>query len=312
MTTVGDGLYQYGGMPVGADLMGVGNVYYVCQTANTTVHADMVQRFGGKKYKNDHSNVLHSTIATALTAMVAYRNDYVIVSPDSSDYDNAATITLAAGAGHLICPAGLGPERGCIRAATIDASSAAHGITITGRGAEVAGFWIRGYTEKGCITSTGLGAFIHHNDCAVTCTTSAAFGITIGAAGMQSIVSRNFIFSNAGGGTWLHGIDVNPSATRTKVTNNEIHVGNSSTLTVGIDTTVLGTNTGASMMTVADNIILENATATLSAGIRTGPWVLAVRNLVGMTTTANAFIGGTAGESLVDNRISTDGGKAGT
>jgi len=211
------GLTNFGSIVSNGQLLGslgVGNVYHVVQTGQSYYSDFAAHRQG---FYSDGSPILHTTIASALTATVADRNDYVIVYADTDDYDVGATTTLANASTHLINPAGMGAEYGCIRTATIDPAGAYHGVTITGRATELAGFWIRGYTEKYCIVSTGLGAFIHHNDCAVTCTTSAAGGIQVGAAGMQTRVERNFIFSNAGSGTWVFGISVSPSAVRTKV-----------------------------------------------------------------------------------------------
>ena len=165
MTTVTDGYYQYGGMPVGADLLAVGNVYYVCQTGNTTVHADMVQRFKGNKYKNDHSNILHSTIATALTATVANRNDYILIVPDSSDHDLTATLTMSKKAVHLLCPAAMGMTVGANNCCRIEQTGNYAIITVSGQAVEIAGLYFKNKaTYAGITFGTDTWApHVHHN-----------------------------------------------------------------------------------------------------------------------------------------------------
>jgi len=269
---------------------GVGNVYYVIQAAQEE-YADTVDAY--QKTYSDGSSAIQNTITTALTASQAERNDYIIVFPDPADYDEGATLTMNKASVHLICPAGIGGSYGCsTRAATIDPNAAAAAITITGRGVEVAGFWIRGYTEKVCITNSGVGVWIHHNDCAVTCTTSVAGGIY--TSGVGSTIEKNFIFSNSGAGTWLYGISAPGGATRTHVIGNVVTVGNASTCTDGI--TMAADNGYMQMGVCSGNQVVEVpdcgggvGTATLSHGITTGVGVLTTDNRVAIATHGNAY-----------------------
>lgn len=285
---------------------GAGEIFYVCQEANAA-YSWLDARVPAEN--------LFTTITAALAATVTERNDYVLVWPDATDYDEGATLTMDKNNVHLICPAGLGGEYGAaMRAATIDPSSAAHAITITGRGCEVAGFWIRGYTEKICVYVNGNGNWIHHNDCAITNTTALAGGIYVSSSGSGAKIENNFVFTNAGSGTFLYGIYAHPSATRTQIKNNVITVSNASTCTNGIDTTAAGSMTGAAMFIVADNIVVEEpahsttSASTLSCGIRAGEAVACINNRIAIATEANGLIGGTANCTFVTNYEPTSGG----
>lgn len=133
MTTAPDGLFQYGGVPVGGSAVGygVGNVYYVMQSTNALYSTEFLTSKVG--HYADKSARVHTSITTALAATVSSRNDYVIVMPDTSDYDEGATLTMSKANVHLICPAGLGAPVGCMRGASIDPNTGEHAITITGR-----------------------------------------------------------------------------------------------------------------------------------------------------------------------------------
>ncbi len=113
MTTVGDGLYQYGGMPVGP--LGIGNVYYVYDSTSTSA-PDMVKRYGKSRYKDGslplHKHVSTSSVVTtdglaaALALTVEDRNDYVIMMP--GDYYVDEALVMDKRGVHLVCPAGMG------------------------------------------------------------------------------------------------------------------------------------------------------------------------------------------------------------
>jgi len=288
--------------------LGIGNVYYVIQTTNlgyTNFMRDMQDTY------SDGSLRVHSTITSALAATVGERNDYVIVMPDSSDYDEGATLTMSKANVHLICPAGLGAEFGTVRGATIDPNASAHAITVTGTGVEVAGFWIRGYAEKYCITSSGTAVHIHHNDCAIASTSSSgtdAGGITVSGAGSK--VERNFVFTNAGtSATVAFGIQGEAGGTRINISKNVIMVSNGCTMTVGISTG------GNDVMTLVEgNVIGECAAGgstlagTVTAGITVGTGGFAVNNRVGLATEANGVTGGTANQSFIANYEGSSGG----
>ncbi len=291
--------------PAGTQLnLGVGNVYYVIQTASSfykQFEADNQMTYA------DKTKALHNTIHDAVNSMVSERNDYVIVFPDATDYDEGETIALDVTSGHLICPAALGPDVGCMRTATIDPNGAYHGVTITGRGAELAGFWIRGYADKDCVRTSGNGCYIHHNDIACNSSGTLGHGIYAEAGADGTRIDYNYIFSNVSGGTTIAGIYGINGVSRFIVRGNEIIV-DDATFTYGI----FMPNT-ATWSVCDSNTIFEspNGTTTVGTGISLGTGCIATKNLVGITTTANAFVGGTANESLVENYLSTSGSKVG-
>jgi hypothetical protein len=287
--------------------LGVGNVYHVFQTGQdkyAQMYSDLFTVY------SDGSVSVYNTITAALAKTVAERNDYVIVYPDATDYDEGATLALSATSTHLICPAGIGPKYGCIRAVTIDPASAAHAITISGRGTEFAGFWIRGYADKDCIrmTAAATGAWVHHNECACTASGTLGNGIYVvsGASGVK--VENNFVFANISGGTVINGIRFENGCTRSACIDNFISV-NGATFTYGIQ---MGE---ASTMDICEgNVVHETSgvgAGTITNGIVIGTNCIAVNNKVGITTTANAFSGGTADESYVGNYQSKNGGQLG-
>lgn len=282
--------------------LGVGNVYHVFQTGQdkyAQMWADLHTVY------SDGSVSVYNTIHDAVNACVSERNDYVIVYPDATDYDEGETIALDTTSTHLICPAGVGSAVGqAMRAATIDPAAAAHAVTITGRGAELAGFWIRGYADKDCVRTSGAGVFIHHNDIACTSSGTLGHGIYIAAGGDGTKVEYNYIFSNVSGGTTIAGIYGINGVSRLIVRGNEVIVDNA-TFTSGI----FMPNTGTWSI-VDSNTVFESPdnSSVVTTGIAVGTGVIATRNLVGITTTANALTGGTADESTVLNYSSKSGG----
>jgi hypothetical protein len=289
--------------PAGTQLnLGVGNVYYVVQTASAfykQFEADNQMKYA------DGTMAVQNTIHDAVNKMISERNDYVIVFPDATDYDEGETIALDVTSGHLICPAALGPEIGCMRSATLDPNGAYHAITVSGRGSEVAGLWIRGYADKHCIYVTANGAYIHHNECGMDSSGTLGSGIYGLAASDGCRIEHNFIFANISGGTSVAGIKFENTCSRTMVRNNEVYC-SGATFTTGIympDTDAWGI--------CANNRVFEapSPAGTLSIGIQLGAGTFAYGNLIGITTTANAIAGGTANESLVENYLSTGGSK---
>ena len=297
------------GVPVvgGGAGLGIGNVYFVVQAAQD--YSSEFNRMRKTTY-NDGSVNIHTSITSAVDACVSERNDYIVVFPDATDYDEDATLTLDVNSTHLICPAGMGNTIGCAtRGATIDPSSAANAITITGRGVEVAGFWIRCYTEKyGFYVSASTGSYIHHNDIAVTPTTASAAGVYIRGAAAGTRVENNFIFTNTSGTTMAFGIRAENTCTRTIVRNNWISISNGVTCTYAIMTGE------ADVMCIIDgNIIQEVPVAggagagVITNGIQAGLGSLVSNNTIAMADTGNAIGGGTA-TNCVNNISSLDGG----
>jgi hypothetical protein len=301
---------------------GYGNVYYVCQAANTIPYRDLSLKFGGQTY-SDGSQILHTTIAAALTATVANRNDYVIVVPDSSDYDVTATLTMDKARTHLMAPAGIGWGGITGNSVRIHMNTAATDtITVSADNTEIAGFFFKhdaSSTSGNTITYSGTRwcANVHDNFFGMYAT-AATNNYGIYAAGaMNHYAIYNNYFTNYSPGlntgsnnTILAFIGITSgSSTRGVIRNNIMLTGVNTTVAAAINDAGTGT-------VIMDNLLYENTAnggndaGILTLGISTGTDALVVRNLIGMATAnaANAVSGGSANTSYILNYEGTSGG----
>lgn len=281
-----------------ANRAGVGNVYFVCVTGSTTPYAHLID-YQQTTYL-DGSTAVQPTITTALAATVSERNDYVIVMPDATDYNQAATSTMAAMSSHLICPAGIGPDVGCLRAATLYSGAAAHGITISGKACEVAGFWIRHYADKyGIYVGTAManGPWIHHNDFAMEGSGTLGCGVKLIGNVAGSNIEKNFFFDNVSDGTLIGAISCDNGASRTFIKDNVIMIsGGSTTVTKAIEI-----KTNEAWCWIDGNVICEAPSSTVSIGIQSSVNTVVSRNMIAITSSGNAVNGGTSAESYIRN-----------
>lgn len=222
--------------------MGVGNIYIVSKTADTTNYAYWLDK--NFSYP-DGSWMLHTTIQSALDATVDNRNDYVIVTPSQDDYDLTAALTMSKKAVHLISPAGLGYGNGANNATRIHQTGAFPIIEISDSAIEIAGFYFKNYATKGglIISDSTYGLNIHHNYWAMSlsgATNEPMLGPLIsnstGDAGAWSTIDNNFFQSQAGANATIAAIiRTNAQATGTRIVNNVIAIGDTNnTATVGI------------------------------------------------------------------------------
>jgi len=222
--------------------LGIGNVYRVCASGEA-YYNDFVADHGGT-YR-DGSEVVHTTIASALAATVECRNDYVIVQPKNADYDITTALAMDKKAVHLICPAGLGYPVGAPNSCRIEQTGAYQIITITDAAVEIAGFYFKNYATKGGIIF-GAGSYssnIHHNRFAMVVSGStnepfigpliASTGVDYGA---YSTVHHNEIVSTTGASATIASlIRAESPATSVTVSYNYLGMGDTNnTATVGI------------------------------------------------------------------------------
>lgn len=321
MTTVADGLYQYGGMPVGSPMgFGIGNVYYVCQTASTAMYEHMRKKFGGKKYKGDNSAILHTDIASALACCVSERDDYVLVCSDSSDYDlDGTALSMAARNSHLICPGGLGHAGiGAPNACRLDAELISIAtVSIAADVCEVAGFFIRGFLNQYWLiylSGTRWHCNIHDNFIAMSAS-SAGGGLNYGIYGASAnhcTVNNNYITNYAaaslsGAANVIAG-GIALGGTRSVIADNIVETGHNTTMAFGIGGSV---QTAILRNTLhATSVNGANDAGVLTKGIDTASNSFCLHNNV-FTSGANkagAFTGGTADEAFIENYYSSDGG----
>jgi hypothetical protein len=307
MTVFPDQLFQFGGVPTGgAEALGIGNVYYVIQSTNDSYASFYPQRQGHYK---DGSARVHTTIASALTATVSERNDYVIVMPDSSDYDITATLTMDKKSVHLICPAGLGYDVGANNAARIHMATADTPIiTLTGQACEIAGFFFKNAASTAstgaCIyaSSAAYCANIHHNFFAMTLSGATNSPMIAGASdGLAwSTIARNRFMSYAGTSATLASCILIPAAaTGVTVNSNDFTVGDGNTWTTCIDNaSVKGSCKFNTATTCGEQSGMSAGTITNAFTVGTSG--SCIGNL-GAVPTATLISGGTASQSFCFN-----------
>ena len=218
--------------------LGIGNIYYVVKSSEAFFDQFLADHQGTY---GDNSAIVHpddgagSGIATALTATVANRNDYVIVNPSESDYDLTATLTLNKKAVHLIAPAGFGYSVGACNAVRLEQTGAYPIMTVSGSAVEIAGFYLKNKAAYGGIqiSNSTYGLNIHHNYFAMYMSDGGEPLLgplstnTSGNAGAWSTISNNFFQSQSGANATLASCvgRFNTQSTGVRIVDNDIAVG---------------------------------------------------------------------------------------
>ncbi len=302
------------GLPI-LSTLGMGNVYYVCQVANTNAYTLLLERFGAETY-TDGSAMLHTTIQSALDATVANRNDYVFVTPDSSDYDITAALTMSKARTHLIAPAGLGHKGFPSNAVRIDQTGAFSHFTVTADTIEIAGFFFKGASGENIIdmSSTRWHAHIHDNFFGMSATDgSDNYGINGTGANNHFSIHDNYFTNYLPGAVTGTDNDLgsfiflsSASNTRGLVRDNYFVTGVNTEVTSGI-------NVAGIDIVIDDNVFLESVGSggsqdgIFTLGITSGTGSMVLRNYFAMDG-ANEVSGGTSNESYTQNFESTSGG----
>jgi len=288
-----------------------GHVYYVCQTGQSYYDEIYAQMKG--TYPDDDSYILHTTIQSALDATVADRNDYVIVLPDSDDYDITAALTLTKKGVHLIAAGGNSSGGyGATNAVRIHQTTAATAVmTISGQAVEVSGFFLKGVADTTVveISASAHCCNIHDNFVAIATTagSASAYGIHGTGESTNLLIHHNEVniyyptaSQTVGGGILLY------NGTRARINDNIICAGGwAQTMTVGISAG-LGT-----MAIIKDNVFMAPAAGTPASSTITTPIVLnassiAVTNYISIAGSPSELItGGTAGADAVGNLTPT-------
>jgi hypothetical protein len=276
-----NGLSSFGNVLAGpGGLLGVGNIYYVVSTSDTTVYNDLVLRYGGQTYENDGSSILHTSIATALAATVECRNDYVVVQPKNADYDITAALTLNKKNVHLVCPAGISYDIGSNNSVRIEQTTDSLAIfAISDAAIEVAGFYLKPDASASAapftLAATSYALNIHHNYIVLKGTVASG-GASIagtGDGGAWGNIERNHCITQVSSSTFPSVIGIASPATGCEVSHNQITIGNGATATVGISNGAVLGNTnyntfstcggsGAASGGTITNCVAINASAT--------------------------------------------------
>lgn len=312
MTTFGDGVYEYGGMPVG-DLkkLDIGNVYYCALTTNTLAK----RRFGGKQYNSDGSWILHNTIQSALDACTTQRQDYVVLL---DNFSITAALTMSKSRVHLVSPQGIRGGHPGDRSIT-QGTSSADVITISGHGNEVAGIWLN--TVQGGdgidMGSTWVN-HIHHNYVAMAAKSSSNNSGITGTAPIQFNIHHNVLTNH---------LPAAVSGTDNDITAFIGYTSNVSTrgviadnmLCTGVNTAVAtGISAGGYGQFVLRNYLLEtpafgdSQAGTFTLGISSGSGAIIADNRIAISTDTNAVSGATANHLYICNYEGDDGGTLAT
>ena len=319
MTNFGDQVFQFGGTPVGSiETLGMGHVYYVMQTANPNYVEFAANRT--KQYNDDGSDLLHTTIQSALNATKTERNDYVIVMPDNDDYNVTAAVTMSKRNVHLLAPGGLGAAVGASNAVRFDQETAdtAH-LTLTGDSCEIAGLWFKATgasthlstTGRICVptASTGQVANIHHNYFFMNLSgadNAPAINYYNGGSGNYSNIHHNRFQYMTPSTTSTYGCYI--SSANSNFEYNSMLVQNGCTVTNGVRMN------GAGGSISYNSFYASIAGGGLSAGafgaaiLMTGNDTTACVGNRGAVGTGTLINGGTADTSWCDNRSAVNGG----
>ena len=281
--------------------LGVGRVFYVVKSTET-FYPEMVEKHPAY---GDGVAAVYSTIQAALDVTVGNRNDYVMVSPSQDDYDLTAELTMTKKAVHLICPAGLGNERGATNAARIHQNTDGQDvIVLTNSAIEVAGLYFKNYTLHAAISATSSGGVygvnIHNNTFTMTSNAGAAEPMIMftGDAGAWGSIESNWMITAVSNATYTSIIAVSSSATAARVKNNEITIGDGCTASIGIQNSAVKGVTSGNIITECGGDASDSGTVTVAISIHASGTAIGNRLAVGA---GQALAGGTAAHSFVDN-----------
>jgi hypothetical protein len=306
--------------------IGVGNVYYVVNTTSTTAYKELVARFGGERY-SDGTAILYphtSTASTvtlnglknALASTVEDRNDYVVVMGANGTYYTDEALALNKKNVHIICPAGMGYERGATNAARIQQITAATAIfAVSDASVEIAGFYLKNIDGASAITlaATSYAPNIHHNYFPLIWTASGIGSIIgTGDGGAWGKIERNTFISQSGGAvTCAAGvIQIQASATGCGVNYNEIIIGDTQIATIGIANGAVKGQTNFNIFSESGGAgVASGGTITKCISIAATGCAIGNRAAVG---TGQVLTGGTSAHTFSDNigGVTGDAGQA--
>jgi hypothetical protein len=312
MSTFGDQVYQFGGVPVGGrEALGIGNVYYVFQTT-AYLYGDALHTAKLGQYR-DGSQRCHATIQSALNAVKSLRNDYVILIPDHLGYTITAALDFRyrMNMKFLCPPAYSGYAIGCNRLAPITQSTTDTAIIpLTGHHCEVAGITFVNAASDATASGSAISAAancgfysnIHNNlfEMYLSGATNIPIigNVTSGMAWSQIHHNRFMAYSGTGA-TQAALINIAANATGVSVDSNQIHLGDANTYTKVINN--LSVKGSANHNTIVDG------GATVTKAITISDKGMAGNNLyAGVTSTLAA--GGTVDRTFVQNFAGLNGG----
>lgn len=311
LTNFPHGITSFGN-PVFGNL-GIGNVYSVCEAANSVVYADLVLRYGGQIYDNDGSALLHTTIQSALDAAVECRNDYIVVWPKHADIDITAALTMSKKAVHLICPAGMGYDMGANNALRIEQTTDSLAvIAVSDAAVEIAGFYFKPdpSTSGAIITlaATSYAPNIHHNYFTLKGSVANGAGIMgSGDGGAWGQIIRNKFEGQVSASTWGSIVYIAAQATGAEVSYNQFSIGNDATATLCINNGAVIGNTNFNIFGTCGGSGVATNGGQIGHAISIHASGNAIGNL-GAVGDGEMVTGGTANHSYCENYDGNSGG----
>ena len=293
--------------------LGIGNVYYVCSTTDTTVYADLELKYGRESYDNDGSSILHSSLQSALDATVECRNDYVVVQPKHADIDITAALTMSKKAVHLICPAGMGYDMGANNALRIEQTTDDLAvIAVSDAAVEIAGFWFKpDPSSSGAIitlAATSYAPNIHHNYFTLKMDVANGAGIMgSGDGGAWGQIVRNKFECQISAQTYGSIVYLAASATGGEVSYNQFSIGNDSTATICIANNAYLGNTNFNIFSTCGGSGVATYGGQIGHAISIHTSGNAIGNL-GAVGDGEMVTGGTANHSYCENYDGNSGG----
>lgn len=294
-------------------LLGAGRIFWVCQSTNTGYYTELVANHPAY---SDGVPSVYTTIQAALDACVANRNDFVLVMPDSSDYDLTAALTMTKRDVHLIGVDFLiHPwEIGANSAVKLHQTGDYDVITLTGGNCEIAGFYFKNYNNQGSVVCTGAVAdyaHVHHNHFNMNATTTSGVAQVdfSGATSSFATIERNTFATNVSDLTFASLIDIPSSCTWARVWKNNFMIGDGCTCTIVIK------NLSYKGQTNDNDICTANggggATSTITNAITIGGGVAFGNRIATVNTTTTDLAGG-GSYSFVENYNGVNGGSLAT
>jgi hypothetical protein len=227
--------------------------------------------------------------------------------PSDSDYDLTAVLTLSKKCVHLICPGGLGLERGATSAARIHQNTAATSIfAISDAAIEVAGLWWKQYADVTHMTiaATSYALNIHNNHVPhIWSASPTADIICSGDGGAWGQVAHHNYFISQGGDdlTCTNLITIGASATGARCDYNDFFLGDGNIVTIGIN------NAATKGSANYNDFMSAGSDATWTHCIAIGSYGSAIGNR-GCVGDGAIITGGVNDVTNVDNMNAVNGG----
>jgi hypothetical protein len=291
---------------------GCGEVFYVCNSADTPVKNWLNQRVPGSHLFVGTSTDSSTAIQKALDSCVANRNDYVIIMPSDTNYGLAAALTMSKKSVHLVCPSGLNSGSLAVgnTARLKQLTAACRIINVSAQACEIAGFYLKNYTA---LSHIGLAAGAHapniHNNAFMLVWSGAQKpAITnniLGTSGDTGCswgsIERNWFISESGTSITaaIGAVEIVAYATGARVCHNEVTIGDGNIATIGISNQAVKGHTDFNVFSESGGDGVASG-GTITKCVSVAATGCAIGN-IGAVGTGQMLTGGTTLHSYAEN-----------